>query len=441
MGPLPLPEVKDLARLMSKPMAPSELLAVAPKVEQLLVPLVSPAEAVFIMRLFRDQNLRYEPVLYGCAWKTFKAPVPNDNPQLLAELGSACAAAWQVIAQMGLTHDLQLVSLGLGRAIELLPSMRCASAVEVLDGLVNFDRQFFSLTEVSCYDDSRRLASPVTTADPLTDVEASSVVPNQPNLVELALSEFEKKIVGMSVEDLCTEWSADHLLVVLAAFAKFGVVKQETLGTVAAVAARTAMTPRQVGHVLLESVRVHSRIVDVLDEEEPEISCAPLFSMLAHRLAEMDMNRVARTDPLLILTLRKLCETNDVVTQEVPSLWNKIRGVRIAHKHSVALAAQERHRRQSGSYAQHTGVSVGRELPSSTLQRKEYAVKVQPVLRDCSKDERYVPTQFKSWRRKSFSFEGNRQKAARRQPVLKRFGTKRIVTGHCREQRKKWLKR
>ena len=439
----PAVEARELARLISSPIAAPDLLALAPKIESTLVPVVEPLEAAHIMRLFRDRDLRHEPLLLNCAWKTFKAPIPCPATEL-SKLATATATAWQIVTRFGLTHDHQLVALGLGRVVELLPQMLPLSIAHVLDGLIAFDRHYFSLTEVSAYDDSKTMTSPTAISDPLEGTDG--VVPNQPNLIDVALSQVEDKFSSMSVDDICAAYTARDVLTTLAAFGKFGVRREGVVAKIAEVAKRTEMTPTEVAHVLLESVRVHSRIVDMLEEEGNEgaasvTSCAPLFSMLAHRLAEMNMHHVARSDPLLILSLRRLCESNEVVTKEVPALWNKIRGLRIAHRHTTALETQERQRRREGSYlAQKPG--VGRQgIPAGRLQEPAFRVKLQPIVRDSSKDERFVPPQFKSWHRRTSAFAGNRAAAARRQPVLKRFGSRRVTPGHLHAQRDKWARR
>lgn len=364
-------------------------------------PSTQPLAAVRWMHLFANRGVRYEPLLNAAAWKAFKATVPPSAPQLahppssaivqrgdaspqsadeLDAIVSAVTRAFRIVAEQKLVNDHQMLVVGVGKCIECSVVMRPHNLADVMLGMKDLGRLSLTVAEADMY--RSRLSSSTAVEDPLLqtsdDLDAHDA--KRVELLDELADAVEARIINTAAE-----FSAEEIISCVTAMSVIGVSRNESVNALGAAAQHVAMSPQQIANLLGSTAQLHSRVVDALDYHDDagdvlRSLCRPLFTAVGKRLDGVNAFSLARSDPMLIITLRKLCEQNADVHAAVPGLWEKIRCVPIS---------QTQRRRCENKIDRPFAGALGN---IQTIRRKKPHDSDNREKRD-----RFIPPQFRGW--------------------------------------------
>jgi hypothetical protein len=395
----------------------------------------SPLAAVQWMQLFSSRGVRHEAVLNAAAWKAFKAVIPQHAEQVpksdLDVLVSSVSRAFRLTAQHQLIHDHQLLIAGVAKCVECTPAMRSRHVADVMVAMRDLGRLTLTVAESASY--RSRLQSPGVVEDPL--VQSSGEAHSDDGLHEQGggvqlLDELADVLEGQIVL-IAKTFTAEELVECISTLSVIGVCRSESVRALGTAAQELHMTLPQVTELLTCTSRLHSRVVDTLDYHDDADGtlrgiCLPLFMAIAKRLEGVNAVTLGKQHPLLVVELRKLCERNADVNEVVPSLWEKIRGIRVS---------QTQVRRASNA---HKGVqTISGALGTTEPKRVPRKDRLKEGLSDHSHRERYIPAHFRGWK----GAKPQRRhllvpKVASRQ----RFGSRRIREGFIKHIQSKFQK-
>lgn len=401
----------------------------------------TPFTAVEWMQLFSARGVRFEPVLSAAAWKAFKAVVPHhadrsqnsSAPEALDGLVAAVSRAFRLLSEQRLTHDHQLVIAGVGKCIECAPAMRSRNVADVMLGMRNLGRLTLTVAEAESYRSG--LSSDLAVEDPLTSERgelARDALHAQGAHVQL-LDELAD-VAESQIVRIASTFDAEEIVDCISAMAVIGVTRSESVEALGTAAQKMHMSLDQITALLHHSVALHTRVVDTLDfHDDPDGSlrdlCKPLFVAIGKRLVGVDPVVLARHHPKLVVQLRSLCEKHSELNDAVPSLWEKIRCVRVTK--SQLMRADERH-----SIDKPLSGGLGKITPRDRARthNDKKRDKASADLQDPSHSHRFMPAQFRGWlgiKRQQ------RHLLTRKVATVARFGTQRIGVNYIKWQRRK----
>ncbi|EKF29832.1 NUDIX hydrolase, putative [Trypanosoma cruzi marinkellei] len=409
-----------LRKILCPTIQPSELVSFAPEAA-VLVRRMNVPQAVTILELFSRHGVRHEDLLLAGFWNVFKAewPFPSGNEEsgLMQDFAACTATSFRLLFKEGFVHDLQLLAIAFGRCVECAPHLPFRGIVDAYEGIQLFGRRYFSLAEVALYSggadgDPQALDS---TKEPFSSTALSS----QPNLVDVLCGELESRL--RLVVDVQCEQDASYVVRLLQALSAVGVLDANVFFSIRKVIESTKITTETFLDALTSVNGIHTRVIDVLDHEGDDEWLRSERSALVKVLTEQFLARNLfsdrrRCDPQLVLRLRQLFEVYPTLADDAPRLWDAVRVVRVAHKHTTR--PNEKKHRLGGA-----------------LFKSEYAVKVKPIIPDRSEAERFVPPQFKNWSSPAVKNVRHRGPAT---PQKMGFGTRRISKNYIKEKRRKF---
>jgi hypothetical protein len=391
----------------------------------------APLAAVQWMQLFSSRGVRHEAVLNAAAWKAFKAVIPQHAEQAtksdLDVLVSAVSRAFRLTAQHQLIHDHQLLIAGVAKCVECAPAMRSRHVADVMVAMRDLGRLTLTVAESALY--RSRLQSPGVVEDPLVHSSGEDHSDEQGGGVQL-LDELADVLEGQIV-DIAKTFTAEELVECISTLSVIGVCRSESVRALGTAAQEVHMTLPQITELLTCTSRLHSRVVDTLDYHDDADGtlrgiCIPLFMAIAKRLEGVNAVTLGKQHPLLVVELRKLCEKNADVNEVAPSLWEKIRCIRVS---------QTQVRRAKNA---HNGVqTISGALGTTEPKRAPRKDRLKEGLNDHSFRERYIPAHFRGWK----GAKPQRRhllvpKVASRQ----RFGSRRIREGYIKQIQSRFQK-
>ena len=404
------------------------------------------------------QALRHEGVFKAAYWRVFKWDLfdasatgaslvdagPGATRDALMQLSDArrcnlvltTSRLFSSAVSHGFTRDPQLMLSAVGRLIDMSPFMNGAAVADTFDGMRVWGRLHFSVDEV-IRDVSNHSALPDGTPSAgggVSDAAHAIVVKSmasaagpQSNLVDVLLDGLESQLKRVGA-DLTVE----QLLRTVEGLSHTGVRDPTIIATLARSTFSLEFTPYQTALLLRHAAGLHERIVEVLvgrggpaatwvDAEGEPMSveaalrmASPLFVEAAKKIQLKTLQPFGRSNPEVILALRRMCETNALVVTEVPMLWEEIRAIPIPQ--SVVLA--DKRKRELGAYKT---PGVLQRMARDREQTTGVAFKAKPVV---EKGElRDLPPQFKYKEKRTAS---QRRKADMVKKALQRSSTVRF---------------
>lgn len=408
-----------------------------------------------LLNVLAARSVRNENVIQRCLWDTFKAPLPVNADAAMAsdglslpELSAHTSRAFRLMAEQQFLNDPQMTAIALGRCVELAAHLTLGGVCDAYKGLRAINHMFFSTAEAAHHESE--LTANMTTKEfyETGDTPDAETLRNQPNLIDILCSELEvqlqrcallllndgegtKQLVpleGTARLSSSTRNSAEEaqcFLEVVDSLAVVGVQHATTLDCLTSLIHRyrSSTSSGFFIHALDHATQIAERVVDPLMYEE-SASVADARRCLTLRLSE-EIHRMPgaagylRHHPSELLLLRRLFEREASNTPALsPALWDTVRCIRVAHRHTVAASPRS-------------------PRPAGKLFDKKYAVKVKPISVDNSETERFVPPEFKSWRTPAATQRGGHPKNGRA-PRRMAFGTRRIVKNYIQNKRKKY---
>lgn len=434
--------------------------------------LFGPAEECRILGRMIDGSVRHEEVLCSCLWRILKAPhsasscereptgaflEQKHNPR---DLASYTSFAFRVMAEAGVVNDPQLVTLSLGRCIELVEWFSAYEVGEAYRALYALQRQHFTVAEVACSGPQGPFRS--NEIHPLAIIEEA--VPNarelifQPNLIDILSSSLEERIqrlVVTSCEVKSIEREPSTLFVdsavsfpyercsssavrsvdvlhILRGMSFLGIQKGETfvhLGKLCVLPHRA--TIQYYVNVLRLTMGIDARTVDLLHHEERrgEIvkSKENFIRIIVDELMKVqNIKGVLHKDHQLVLDLRNLFESFTELWECAPTLWDAVRSVSISHQKALKLA---RNRVDTFNIDNSPNGSAGSVIRRGKLFNPRFKVK-PPRMSDgeCS-----IPPQFKVVK----PAHSERCRRGSNSGAVK-FGVRRVTKGYIKSKRKKY---
>ncbi|KAG5501383.1 hypothetical protein JKF63_03195 [Porcisia hertigi] len=420
-------------------------------------------QQVQLLQTLAVRSIRNEDVMLKCLWSVLKAPLPtHDNVSAgisntmpgssFSELSAYTSNAFQIMAEQRFLNDPQMTTLALGRCVELAPYASLDGLRRTYRGLRALNSMFFSVAEVAHH--SSEVTEQMTTKEfyQAADVPDEETLRHQPNLLDVlcaevelqlrrlcnasemaALGPFEGAVASpasvapgatFTPSTTAVTQEAQWLLDVLEALAVVGVLHAGTLDSLTALFSRyrTAPTVGVLIKALSFATRIEERVVDPLLFEESAAVHDARHRLTLHLSGEIQQARsihgYLRHHPQELLMLRRLFERDSAESTLSPALWDTVRTIRVAHRHTL-VASQTRCR------------------PNGGLFQKKYDVKVKPISVDNSETERFVPPEFKTWRNPATTPRGGHSRNGRR-PMRMAFGTRRISRNYIQKKRKKF---
>lgn len=386
-----------------------------------------------------SRSTRNEPVLQQCMWDIFKKPLPtsgreNDDSDLeeIRQLAIITSVAFHLMARAGFTNDHQMSVLAIGRCVELSHAMSLFGVAEAYSGLKSLNTGYLSLTQVGLYDSD--VTADGTLRDLSSDVRPTlAELSNQPNLIDIVCSELENRVLqlaaveesdsNMAPSDSAKEENLQLVLGIVDSLASVGALSPLLFGALQAIVARNRLASLPVGYVastIGHILQIQERIIDPLnhadDVEFTEARGELVRFLTSHISAEGCKPKELQKHPLTVLQLRRLFEKHPALADHSPALWDAVRCVRVAHRHSLSPSP----------------VQLEGSLPA-----KLYPCKPKRISEDLSEAERFVPPPFKTWRSPQHSPRG-RHKPFQRQPRVSAFGRQRIAKDYIRKKRMKY---
>ncbi|CCW61024.1 unnamed protein product [Phytomonas sp. EM1] len=433
-----------------------------------------------ILQIFSSRSIRYEPILFKCSWNILKADVPQNahsstcdglSPELTpGGLAFCTAATFSILSRMRLINDQQMLALAFGRCIELSSIMSLGAVAKAYEALGALNRDYFSLTEVYLHSSDMDTAS--TMKDTLDEVQPLEVS-NQPNMVDILCGELEGRLAELSLvrnrlslvdesfnideppwcssSDLITTSSAASTfhgsgpysaagsrdesasnndlfscLVIINALAVVGASSPDifrNLRSVMESCTNCGGSTLSVG-LLVEALKgashVFQRVIDPLNHEDnPEFLQARselIHFLVSHLLQKKNLVLTLRRNPQLNLDIRRLFEENPMLVECAFQLWDRIRCIRVAHKHTIS---------QKNIHLPECQLLKG---PKTNLKRKTP---------DLSGAERFVPPQFKTWKSPQHTPRRNRS-GSRGAPKVIPFGRWRIPRDYIKKKQRSY---
>ncbi|KPA73509.1 hypothetical protein ABB37_09825 [Leptomonas pyrrhocoris] len=418
-----------------------------------------------LLNALATRSVRHEGVIQKCLWDVFKAPLPcssttafaPENESLsLMELSAYTSRAFRLMAEQQFLNDPQMTAIALGRCVELATHLTMRGVCDAYKGLRAVSHMFFSTADAAHHDSE--LAENMTMKEFYQNEDApdARTLRNQPNLIDVLCGELEMQlhrcacVLGTS-SDLA---GGDHTQLVLSSdaaqtsisppsspssvalgeprcfldvldsLAVVGVQHASTLDCLASLVPRyrSSTSSGFFIHALHHAAQIDERVADPLAYEETA-SVQDARRHLTQRLSEeiQQMPGAAgylRHNPSELLLLRRLFEREAVSAALSPELWDTVRTIRVAHRHTVAESQRS-------------------SRPTGKLFDKKYAIKVKPISVDNSETERFVPPEFKTWRSPAATPRREHPRNGRA-PRRMAFGTRRISKNYIKDKRKKF---
>eukprot|EP00796_Vickermania_ingenoplastis_P006420 gene6420-4627_t len=411
----------------------------------------STMEECSILRRLSLAKLRHEALLESCLWRVFKKPygssgdcsdLPLNVEVPPEELAGYTASAFRIMAEHRLTRDPQLLSIGLGRCIELARWMTLQGVSEVFNGLHYLELQHFTISQVNLSNSPGNLTAGERMHVSSEKGDEAHLSPTteeltyQPNLIDIISCRLEMQIPSIVMEVAKRDKSLNKckrrglsenrkdiqltiveqteidlhekemgILSILKGFSFLGIQFSETFTYLASLCQHST-DPAFYIAALQYVCKIDSRTVDVLHFEErrsPVLDNRRIFlESLCERL--MSLNKLSthlKRDSSSVLHLRKLFESCEELWAVAPSLWD---------------------------CDTHQGV-----LRSGKLFNPRYNVKHQKIIRDHGNAERFIPPQFKTW------ISPLTQRSQRSSsPTRGKFGVRRVSSNYIKAKQKKY---
>ncbi|KAK7201818.1 hypothetical protein NESM_000248500 [Novymonas esmeraldas] len=418
-----------------------------------------------LLHMLATRSIRNEDVMLQCFWAVFKAPTLADEYRagLAASPGTATStsalsaytsSAFQVMTEQGFLNDPQMTAVALGRCVELAPYATLDGLRSMYRGLRAVNHMFFTVAEVAHH--SSEVTEQMTTKEfyeVADDTPGEETLRHQPNLIDVLCGELEQQL-----RRLCATVAASHpplqlesprdlppqrtasvppaallaprtheaqwFLDVLEALAVVGVMHASTLDSLTSLVGRYRAESSAGFFItaLTHATRVEERVVDPVGYEE-STAVRDARCRLTTRLSS-DLQRVRgihgylRRHPQELLLLRRLFERGSADSSLSPALWDTVRAIRVAHRHTVATTSTSR-------------------PPAGALFQRAYDVKVKPISVNNAETERFVPPEYKTWRSPVATPRGGHPRNGR-PPKRMAFGTRRISSNYIQKKRKKY---
>lgn len=422
----------------------------------------------FLLQSLAQRSIRHEGVMQKCLWNLFKAPAPpflsstpNRPSDLLDdsyELAVHTTAAFRVMTDQGFTNDPQMTAVALGRCIEFSALLSLGGVVDAYVGMMALNHLFFSLAETLHYNNNIKDGNTMKDFYEMEDEAVDdAALRSQPNTLDVLCSELEQRLQqlsslqgkerqltvmksstevpatpAVSLEPSCDvekELPLNKLGELLRAMSVVGVVHSSTFASLQRLtsfhlSSTSASHPTFLIDGIKHTVKIHERVADPLSyvEESYEIregrrQLALFLSEELYKIPKLD--RYLQHHPEELLSLRRLYEDTASSTPLSLALWNTIRCIRVAHRHTRTTDLRTFQPR------------------GELLENKKYAVKRRPVTVDRSDEERFIPPAFKTWRSPQATRRGGH--GAPRGTVRRvRFGTQRISRNYIKDKQKKY---
>lgn len=410
------------------------------------------------------RSVRNENVIQKCLWDIFKAPLPTtiDRELLLVELSAHTSRAFRLMAEQQFLNDPQMTTIALGRCIELAGHLTLSGVCDAYKGLRAMNHLFFSTAEAAHHDSELTADMTMKEFYEKEAVPDAETLRNQPNLIDVLCGELEMQLqhcAGLLLEEGChtndaaaaaaaaaaddaqlvvlpeaaspppsaaaaSRDEAERFLDVLDSLAVVGVQQSSTLDCLAALLTRYRADAAGgfFIHALHRATQIAERVADpLLYEESVEVrdSRRRLTLLLSEEVRLMPgAVPYLRHHPSELLLLRRLFEREAANATLSPALWDTVRTIRVAHRHTVAESQRS-------------------TRPTGKLFDKKYAVKVKPISVDNAEAERFVPPEFKTWRSPAVNSRGGHPRNGRT-PRRMAFGTRRISRNYLSNKRKKF---
>ncbi|KAG5499182.1 hypothetical protein JIQ42_03994 [Leishmania sp. Namibia] len=416
-----------------------------------------------LLQTLAARSIRNEDVMLKCLWTVFKAPLPADHDSFaetsktmrcasLSKLSGFTSSAFQVMAEQRFLNDPQMTAVALGRCVELIPYASLEGLRSTYCGLRAVSHMFFSVAEVAHH--RSEVTEQMTTKEfyEAEDVPDEETLRHQPNLLDVLCGEVELRLrhlcdafaraapdpmemtnalpapsaTGASLAPSIARdtHEAQWFLDVLDALAMVGVLHASTLDSLTALLSRYRINTSAGFFIeaLTHATRIEERVVDPLTYEE-SAAVRDARRRLTLHLSEAiqqarDIDGYLRHHPQELLLLRRLFERDTAEPFLSLALWDTVRTIRVAHRHTIAASQASRR-------------------PAGALFQKLYDVKVKPISVDNSEAERFVPPEFKTWRSPAASPRGGHRRNGR-SPTRAAFGTRRISKNYIKNKRKKF---
>ncbi|GET89673.1 hypothetical protein, conserved [Leishmania tarentolae] len=422
-------------------------------------------QQVELLQTLAARSIRYEGVMLRCLWTVFKAPSPagdGDDVSVessmtrqccsLSELSTYTSSAFQIMAEQQFLNDPQMTAVALGRCVELTPYATLDGLRRMYRGLRAANNMFFSLAEVAHH--SSEVTETMTTKEfyETGDVPDEETLRHQPNLLDVLCGEVELQLRHLcdayaraaprplDVNDgLFAPVATGALLIlsaerdtherqwfldVLESLAVVGVLHASTLDSLTTLVSRYCTQPSAGFFIkaLTHAVRIEERVVDPLTYEESAAvrdARRRLTLYLSSKIQQTrGIHKYLRRHPQELLLLRRLFERDSAEPTLSAALWDAVRTIRVAHRHTVAASQTCRR-------------------PVGGLFQKMYDVKVKPISVNNAETERFVPPEFKTWRSPAATPRGGHPQNRRPQRRMA-FGTRRISKNYIKNKRKKF---
>lgn len=451
-------------------------------------------EEVQILECLNDVCVRHEEVMTSCLWNIFKAGCQSVLMQVAgrseeglsaSQLADYTAVAFRIMTEQRLVQDLQLISVGIGRCVELAPNLSFHGLSEVYRGIFGLQVQHFTISEVilregrgtmkagePLYGDTLRAESRE------VDMPSTSDLIHQPNLIDVLCLCLERRLrefleAGTSEKrdrrDVCESFEkhgsssecedkllkveylheskrTSHLfesqdvLFVVKGLSFLGVQNEKSLVYVEELCKRSYNpTISFYSSVLFYGIGINLRPMDALTYVEESSAFLEYRNSFRKALCSMIVSKkniqsLLRRDLLSVLRLRKLFEACPELSDEGSALWDILRMIPVSHKKAIALSPyvadiEDTFKNQSLS-CHHKGDVIRR----GRLFTPQYSVKLKKVTKDCNEAEKFIPPQFKTWT-SPLNERGKRQ-GPNGERV--RFGIRRVTKNYIREKRKKF---
>lgn len=405
-----------------------------------------------IMKHLVRLSVRHESVLEACLWRIFKHPVFPRQTGLGEILGKHTSFAFRVMAEQRLVNDPQLITLGLGRCIELGEFMTLKDLGEVYRALYTLNLQHFTIAENHFSSGCRflRPGQPWSTSTTYReDFPTDQQLINQPNLIDiLSLSleeqlrqltpsvEHSKKGLMIAENHNSSTSLCDEVLAILRGLSFLGLHHGETFSHLELLCCNFPNSP-PVSYftlALLHAMNIHARPLDLLRHEDRYPDVEEQKKYLIIRIAEQFMStenlfEKLQQDCESVLRLRKLFESSDLLYNSVPCLWDVARSMPIKPHIAKKLDIRSKSNGASRAPSQENGI-----CRQGKLFHPRHSVKLNKITESLNEIERGIPPQFKTWR-SPLDTRGERSASP---GIRKKFGVRRVTSNYIVEKRKKY---
>lgn len=450
-------------------------------------------EEVKILERLNELSLRHEAVISSCLWDIFKAPYANGNRDAsefeegtlsALHLAEHTAFAFRVMAEQRLMDDPQLITLAIGRCVELAVHLTFHGVSEVYRGLYALQLQHFTISEVSLGDRGGFLkpGEPHFVGDLVHDpgiveIPTSSELIHQPNLIDVLSSSLEQQlrrlveVMNSEKNDSRSSLDSFHrssveneenhrlmrcklslererqppffqcrdVLFILKGLSFLGIQHEGTFVQLETICQTTYQPSIKFYSLVLHyATRFDLRSVDVLNYTERSTAFLEsrdffLKALCSLVLSLKNVQTELHKDLCSVLRLRKLFEGCPELWRRGPRLWDIVRLIPVTHKKALALSSSVAD--IEGCFATHSLSSQqSNVIRQGRLFNPRYTVKVKKISKDFNETEKLIPPQFKTWNNPLS------ERARRQGPRAKRvkFGVQRITKDYIRDKRKKF---